>query len=119
MTILIVVLIILLVLSIINNFYMYHYNYNESCPKNYIYSGNLPKNLKYKTITFFYKDNKFNKCHKNDYNKSDIPIRYEGDMTLNNMLSNLNNKKIKYIINNDNILPLEISELDYLKLRNL
>jgi hypothetical protein len=118
MTILIVVLIILLVLSIINNFYMYHYNYNELCPEKYIYSGNLPKNLKFKTITFFYKNTNFNKCHKNDYNISDIPIRYEGDMILNDVLSKLNNK-VKYVINKENASPFKISELDYLKLRNL
>jgi hypothetical protein len=117
MSILIVILIILLVLSIINNLYMYHYNYNESCPDKYIYQGNLPKNIKFKTITFFYKDAVFNKCHKNDYKLTDVPIRDEGEMTLTNMLEKLNNK-VKYIINKNNTTPLQISELDYLKLRN-
>ena len=51
-------------------------------------------------------------------NLSDIPIRYEGDMILNNVLSNLNNK-VKYVINENNSSPIQISELDYLKLRNL
>ena len=59
MTILIIVLIILLVLSIINNYYMYQYNYNESCPTKYIYNTKLPENVKFSTITFFYKDKTF------------------------------------------------------------
>ena len=64
MTILIIILIILLTLSIINNFYMYNYNYKESCVEKYVYSLDLPKDLKYKTITFFYKDKTFKKCFK-------------------------------------------------------
>ena len=118
MTIIIIVLIILLVLSIVNNFYMYHYNYNESCPEKYISNGNLPQDIRYKTITFFYKTDKFDKCHKNDYNLTEVPVRYEGDVLINNILSKLPNK-LKYIINNNNTTPLKISELDYLKLRNL
>jgi len=120
MTILIVVLIILLVLSIINNYYMYQYNYNESCPTKYIYSTKLPENVKFSTITFFYKDKTFKKCHKDDYKITDVPIRQEGEMAVKNILNNLDkNKNIKYIINKSNSNVLEVQETDYLKLRQL
>ena len=120
MTILIIVLIILLVLSIINNYYMYQYNYNESCPTKYIYNTKLPENVKFSTITFFYKDKTFKKCHKDDYKITDIPIRQEGEMTIKNILDNLDkNKNIKYIVNKSNSNNLEIGEKDYLKLRQL
>jgi len=39
-------------------------------------------------------------------------------MILNDVLSKLNNK-VKYVINKENASPFKISELDYLKLRNL
>lgn len=119
MIILIIILIILLSLSIINNYYMYIYSYKDSCPTNYIYTSNLPENLKFQTITFFYKDKKFKKCHKDDYKITDIPIRVEGEMTLKNILDNINPKNIKYIINKSNSNTLNISEKEYLNLRNL
>ena len=110
---------ILLSLSIINNYYMYYFCYNESCPSKYIYNQNIPQNLNFKTITFFYKDKKFKKCHRDDYKITDIPIRQEGEMILKNILENVNNKNIKYIINESNSSTLNISEKEYLKLRNL
>tara|TARA_Y200000002_G_C22619595_1_gene637556 strand:- start:537 stop:833 length:297 start_codon:yes stop_codon:yes gene_type:complete len=98
---------------------MYYYSYKESCQYNYIYDANLPKNLKFKTVTFFYKDKKFKKCHKDDYKITDIPIRQEGEMVLKNILDNINNRNIKYIINESNSNALNISEKEYLSLRNL
>ena len=118
MIILINVLIILLILSIINSYYMYYYTYKESCPSKYIYSANIPENLNFQTITFFYKDKKFKKCHLDDYKITDIPIRKEGEMTLKNILDNINDKNIKYIINKTNSNTLNISEKEYLNLRN-
>ena len=120
MTILIIVLLILLVLSVVNNYYMYYYNYAESCPTKYIYSTNLPEDLKFSTITFFYKDKTFKKCHKDDYKITDIPVRKEGEMAIKSMLSNLDkNNNLNYIINKNNSNTLELSEHDYLKLRRL
>jgi len=120
MTILIIILIILLTLSIINNFYMYNYNYKESCVEKYVYSLDLPKDLKYKTITFFYKDKTFKKCFKDDYKLTDIPIRQENEMLINNFLSSINNNpEILYIINKNNSSSLKLNEINFLKLRNL
>lgn len=119
MIILIIVLIILLTLSIINNYYMYLYSYKDSCPSNYIYTSNLPQNLKFQTITFFYKDKKFKKCHIDDYKIDNIPIRQEGEMIIKNILDNVNQKNIKYIINKSNSNTLNISEKEYINLRNL
>ena len=118
MTILIIVLIILLTLSIINNYYMYYFC-NESCPTKYIYSTNLPENLNFQTITFFYKNKKFKKCYKDDYKITDIPIRKEGEMILKNILDNINDKDMKYIINKSNSNTLNITEKEFLNLRNL
>ena len=99
---------------------MYQSIYNESCPKKYLYNSNLPENLKFLTITFFYKDEPYKKCHKNDYKIDNIPIRKEGEMIIENILDNLNlNKNIKYIINKTNSNVLDISEKDYLKLKKL
>ena len=99
---------------------MYQYNYNETCPTKYIYNSKLPEDIKFSTITFFYKDKTFKKCHKDDYKITDVPIRQEGEMTINNMLSNLDkNKNIKYIINKVNSNTLNVSEQEYLKLRQL
>ena len=114
MTILIVVLMILLILSVVNNYYMYYYNYKESCPTKYIYNSNLPEDLKFTTITFFYKDKTFKKCHKDDYKITDVPVRKEGEMIIQNMLNNFDkNSSLNYIINKNNTNTLDISEQEY------
>ena len=83
-------------------------------------SVQLPKDLKYKTITFFYKDKTFKKCFKDDYKLTDIPIRQENEMLINNFLSSINNNpEILYIIDKNNSSSLKLNEINFLKLRNL
>ena len=94
-----IILSILLILSILNTYYIYYFNYNFKCPKNYIYRNNIPDNIKFKTITFFYKNDIYKKCHKNDFNLNDIPIRNNFEMKFNNLINDEQIKTIKDSLN--------------------
>ena len=108
-----IILLILLTLSIINNFLMYKYGYRNECPTSYVKTSGLPSNIKFKTFTFFYKDKPFNKCLKEDYLLEKIPDRYDGEVQLKSILNKLNNNKVTWIKNDENINELYIDEVNY------
>jgi hypothetical protein len=114
----IIILSILLILSILNTYYIYYYNYNFKCPLNYFYNNNLPHNIKFKTITFFYKNDLYKKCHKNDFNLDNTPIRNNFEMKLNHMIKTLGNDFV-YIENKKNKPFLLPNEQQFIKIKNL
>ena len=95
------------------------------CPNNLINNLTLPDNTEYKTITFFYKKNKYNKCYKDDLkNKinSEKENRFTGEMHLNNILNNLKNKHsnvIYFIENKDNQSRINLSDENILGIKYL
>ena len=113
-----IILSILLILSILNTYYIYYYNYNFKCPENYIYQNNIPHNIKFKTITFFYKNDIYKKCHKNDFNLNDIPIRNNFEMKFNNLLHKLGNDFV-YIVNHKNTPFIQPNEQQFIQIRKL
>lgn len=98
---------------------MYKYSYKNICFDKYINLTNIPDNIKFKTITFFYKDKEYQKCHKNDYKNSNINHRCESEMIINKFLNSLNKNKIRYNLNNNNKSPLNIKESTLSSIRNL
>lgn len=113
-----IILTILLILSILNTYYIYYYNYNFKCPKNYIYQNNIPQHIKFKTITLFYKNDIYKKCHKNDFNLNNIPIRNNFEMKFNNLLSKLGNDFV-YIVNHKNTPFIQPNEQQFTQIRKL
>ena len=116
---LIIILIILLLLSIINNFFMYKYSYKNICNDKFINLNDIPDDIKIKTITFFYKDKEYKKCHKNDFKNNNINYRCESEMKINNFLNSLNENKIKYNLNKNYNSQLQIKESILTSIRNL
>ena len=114
----IIILSILLILSILNTYYIYYYNYNFKCPKHYFYKNNLPHNVKCKTITFFYKNDLYKKCHKNDYNINNTPIRNKFEMKFNNLINTLGNDFV-YIVNHKNKPFIQPNEQQFIKIKKL
>lgn len=113
-----IILSILLILSILNTYYIYYYNYSFKCSKNYIYQNNLPSDIKFKTITFFYKNDIYKKCHKNDYNISNTPVRNNFEMKFNNLINKLGNDFV-YIVNHKNTPFIQPNEQQFIKIKNL
>tara|TARA_X000000950_G_scaffold287647_1_gene400850 strand:+ start:7 stop:369 length:363 start_codon:yes stop_codon:yes gene_type:complete len=109
----IIILLILLTLSILNNFLMYKYGYTNECPTQYVQSAGLPKNVKFKTITFFYKDKLFNKCLNSDYLLETVPDRNEGEVAVDRIISQLDKDKILWVSNPNNSNELTINEVNH------
>ena len=114
----IIILSILLILSILNTYYIYYYNYNFKCPKYYFQNNNIPSNVKFKTITFFYKNDLYKKCHKNDYNIDNTPIRNKFEMKFNNLINTLGNDFV-YIVNHKNKPFIQPNEQQFIKIKKL
>lgn len=114
----IIILSILLILSILNTYYIYYYNYNFKCPKYYFNNNNIPSNIKFKTITFFYKNDLYKKCHKNDYNIDNTPIRNKFEMKFNNLINTLGNDFV-YIVNHKNKPFIQPNEQQFIKIKKL
>ena len=126
MTFIIILLIILLSISISNNYLLYQRKaVIGNCPKVIINDINLPENTAYKNITFFYKKKPYKMCHKNDLrNNIDCKLqkRYEGEMFIENILSNLKNKHsdmIYYLVNNQNKTTINFSDQNIIDLKHL
>ena len=115
----IIILLILLTLSIINNYIMYKYGIQKECNKLYVKSSQFPDNIKFKTITFFYKNKPFKKCIKEDYLLKEVPDRNDGEVEIESIIKKLNNNKITSIINEDNSNELHISQVNHSKIKNL
>ena len=114
----IIILSILLILSILNTYYIYYYNYNFKCPKYYFNNNNIPSNIKFKTITFFYKNDLYKKCYKNDYNIDNTPIRNKFEMKFDNLINTLGNDFV-YIVNHKNKPFIQPNEQQFTKIRKL
>ena len=114
----IIILSILLILSILNTYYIYYYNYNFKCPKYYFNNNNIPSNIKFKTITFFYKNDLYKKCHKNDYNIDNTLIRNKFEMKFNNLINTLGNDFV-YIVNHKNKPFIQPNEQQFIKIKKL
>ena len=86
-----------------------------------INSNLIPKNIKFNTITFFYKDNQYNQCHKDDFrNNIYSKDRIKGEMILNNMLDKIEqnySNQIYFIKNNNNLNKETISDNHILNIR--
>ena len=115
----IIILLILLTLSIINNFIMYQHGIKKECNKLYVSSENFPDNIKFKTVTFFYKDKPYKKCIKEDYMLQKVPDRNYGEVEINNILKKFNKDRVSWIVNDINSNELDINEVNYTKIRNL
>ena len=126
MTFIIILLIILLTISISNNYLLYQRKaVIGNCPKAIINDINLPENTAYKNVTFFYKKKPYNMCHKNDLkNNIDCKLqkRYEGEMFIENILSNIKNKhsnRIYYLVNKKNSSTINFSDQNILDIKYL
>lgn len=119
MTFIILILIILLIISIINNYIMYQRKIDTlQCPSKIISAVGLPDNTEYHNITFFYKKNSYNKCHKDDLknninSKIQNQNRYQGEMILRSILDIIKKYKSKYlyyVINDDKSSVVNLSD---------
>lgn len=110
-------LLILLIISITNNYFTYKFSKYKNSNKFYL--NNVPSNLRYMTISFFYKDKEFDMCHKNDNEKSDIKIRNYNEMNIFNVLEKLNKDNIYYIVNRNNKNYLYLNDIINDKLKKI
>ena len=124
MTWFIMILIILVFISTINNFIMYKKTESKiNCPNEFI--SYKKDNLKFRNITFFYKDKIYEKCKKNDYKDkidSDNIQRYQYDVIIDDLINYIKKKyknKIYIIENNNNNTQLNISDQDFTNINTL
>lgn len=124
MTFIIIILVVLLIISITNNYLIYQKkSIIGTCPNKLI--KKIPADTEFVNVSFFYKRKPYNKCYKfdltNNINSKDQK-RYEGEMILNDMLSNLKNKyqnTIYYLINGENKTTINLSDENLLNIKNL
>jgi hypothetical protein len=83
-----------------------------------VFQNNIPHNIKFKTITFFYKNDIYKKCHKNDFKLTNIPIRNNFEMKFDNIINKLGNDFV-YIVNHKNTPFISPNEEQYTRIRKL